>query len=225
MDSNFCCPNPDNTVIQPDAKAWSLRKQLRFVIFGEIFAVVAKFILLSPFSGLMQLISMWIVYVAWATMHFCSTMIVIFSCSIDLIFMGMAYNQIMMRVQGSPILQIMFYVLLAFYVYGVVTAVRAYMCWKKIYQAQHGGGYQSLDNQQRPGFASAFSNRYDGPAGYDSTNQSQPRGPPGQNRVTGFSGQGVAVGNSMPAPGAQSTQSRSGGFSAFQGTGHKLGGA
>ncbi len=93
MDYSFCCPSPQNPVIQPDQKAFAHRKNIRFLIYGQLFTMIGKFILLGPLSGIMQLISVWIVYSSWASMHFCTTMIVIFSASIDLIFFMLSFSQ------------------------------------------------------------------------------------------------------------------------------------
>ena len=70
MDS--CCPNPERPAIIPDTESLKHRRLLRYVIYGELYACFAKFVLLSPISGILQLFSVWIAYSSWAQMFYCS---------------------------------------------------------------------------------------------------------------------------------------------------------
>lgn len=67
----FCCPSPEHPVIIPDSASLKHRRNLRYLMYGQAFVCLSKMILYSPISGIFQLITLWIIYMAWATMHFC----------------------------------------------------------------------------------------------------------------------------------------------------------
>ena len=67
----FCCPSPEHPAISPSPLSLRHRKNLRYLMYGQAGVCLAKMILYSPFAGIMQLITLWIIYMGWATMHFC----------------------------------------------------------------------------------------------------------------------------------------------------------
>lgn len=69
--SSMCCPSPSQSVIPPVGDAAKARKALYAAMWGEVACSVAKLMLFGTFSGLLNLISVWICYMAYATMHFC----------------------------------------------------------------------------------------------------------------------------------------------------------
>lgn len=82
----MCCPHPSLSVIQPNTPKLTLyRKLLLYVVYGEIGNSICKGILFGPISGLFNLVSIWIDYMGYATMHYCQVMIVMFSGLMDVI--------------------------------------------------------------------------------------------------------------------------------------------
>ena len=81
----FCCPSPNAPVIYPNETNIKHRSRLRYLMFGEISLIIVKSILYGPMQAVFQFINVWIVYVAWATMHFCNTLFYLFITAIGLV--------------------------------------------------------------------------------------------------------------------------------------------
>jgi hypothetical protein len=81
-----CCPSPDYPVIQPDSKATKLRAILHKLYIGQIMVCFAKFLMYGGLAGIFQLINLWVCWTAYATMHFCSSLIYFIMCCFDLMF-------------------------------------------------------------------------------------------------------------------------------------------
>ena len=81
----MCCPHPSASIIQPTGQAGFYRKFLLWVVYGEIVNSVFKAVLFGILSGVFNLVSIWIDYMGYATMHYCQVMIIIFSGLMDII--------------------------------------------------------------------------------------------------------------------------------------------
>ena len=78
-----CCPRADNPMIKLDDKTGKLQTALRMVYFGEIGAAIARANLFGFMSGVLHLISVWIDYMGYATMHYCQIMVITFCGGIE----------------------------------------------------------------------------------------------------------------------------------------------
>jgi len=90
----FCCPSPENTIIQPDNMALRHRRRLRLLMYGQVIVFAAKMVLFGALSAFFQLINVWIIYMAWATMHFCSTLFILIITGIDLLMIMISFGQL-----------------------------------------------------------------------------------------------------------------------------------
>lgn len=89
----MCCPSPSASVIQPIGKARMWRKALLFAIYAEVASCIIRMVLFGTLDGLLNLIGVWILYLAYATMHFCQTMVVIFSGILDIVMLAMSWQK------------------------------------------------------------------------------------------------------------------------------------
>ena len=67
----ICCPSPSQCVIPPVGQAGKARNLLKWAVFTELLCCVLRMILFGAMQGLFNLVSVWILYLAFATMHFC----------------------------------------------------------------------------------------------------------------------------------------------------------
>ncbi len=82
-----CFPDPQHSLIIPDSESLRHRFRLRLVFYGMIYACLAKFILMGPMSGILQLITVWMVYYSWATMSSCTLIFLMISTAMDLMML------------------------------------------------------------------------------------------------------------------------------------------
>jgi hypothetical protein len=66
------CPSPQNPAISLDEETLKHRRRLRYVIYGNLYMMFAKFLVMSPISGIFQIFAVYIAFSSWATMHFCN---------------------------------------------------------------------------------------------------------------------------------------------------------
>ena len=84
-----CCPSPEYPIVQPDEQGLKHRKILLILYYGQALLVFMKLLCFGTMSGLLQLINLWIIYTAYATLHFCSSLIYLILCCFDLLFITM----------------------------------------------------------------------------------------------------------------------------------------
>lgn len=87
------CPSPEEPSVQPDERGKKLRTLLYYVYLGEIINVGIRFVALGPMAGFFQLIHLWIIYSAYATINFCSCLFVFILKMLQLLYIGMDYKQ------------------------------------------------------------------------------------------------------------------------------------
>eukprot|EP00349_Pseudokeronopsis_sp_Brazil_P006548 CAMPEP_0202966778 /NCGR_PEP_ID=MMETSP1396-20130829/11338_1 /ASSEMBLY_ACC=CAM_ASM_000872 /TAXON_ID= /ORGANISM="Pseudokeronopsis sp., Strain Brazil" /LENGTH=124 /DNA_ID=CAMNT_0049691017 /DNA_START=12 /DNA_END=386 /DNA_ORIENTATION=- len=122
----FCCPSPEHTAFIPDTLSLRHRKNLRFIMYGQVGVAFAKMVLYSPLSGLLQLITLWIAYMAWATMHFCQAMILMICLAIDLLFILIDFNRMNLLLSGAPFMKALYWAVIIYDVIAAILAFRAY---------------------------------------------------------------------------------------------------
>ena len=133
MDS--CCPSPEFPVIQPDERALKQRKILYYLYLGQGLICFIKFLLFGPLAGLFQLINLWVIYSAYATMHFCSVLIYLIMCTFDLLFITMDWQRLMKmnNNNASPFLIFLFGVMAIYYLIAILYSYRAYQHYKVLF--------------------------------------------------------------------------------------------
>ena len=68
---NMCCPSAEHSVIPCTPELAPFRKALHVVYYTEIVSTLLRMFLFGLFNGLLNLITVWIVWMGYATMHFC----------------------------------------------------------------------------------------------------------------------------------------------------------
>ena len=73
-----CCPNPDEPVI-PCTKPLEIKRKALFALtIGEAFASFATGYIFGFEAGILRLVSVWIDYMGYATMHYCIVLVMSF---------------------------------------------------------------------------------------------------------------------------------------------------
>lgn len=138
MDS--CCPSPEHPVIQPDDRAKKQRKILYYLYIGQGCICFIKFLLFGPLAGLFQMINMWVIYSAYATLHFCSVLIYLIMCTFDLLFISMDWQRLMKmnNNNSNAFLVFLFAVMAIYYVIAIIYCYKSYQHLKLLFLQQVG---------------------------------------------------------------------------------------
>jgi hypothetical protein len=140
----YCCPSPENPVIVPNPDSLKHRRFMRYVMYGQFFMSFSKMLLFGFFSGLLQLISVWIAYNAWATMHFCNALMVMIFAGLDLLMLMLDFQRINTYLGNYIFIwQLMFYLMLVYLVVAMYLSYKAYKCFKEQHAQQN-----SMSNYQ-----------------------------------------------------------------------------
>jgi len=109
-------------------------------MYGEIVCTIFRIMLFGAMNGLFNLISLWIDYMGYATMHFCQAMIIIFSGGMDAVFLLMAYQNARTKtiIEASTFSQVSFWFIVGFAVIKMIIACGAYSCFKEAHMNEHG---------------------------------------------------------------------------------------
>jgi hypothetical protein len=113
--------------------------------YGQGFVCFIKFVLFGPLAGLFQLINLWVIYTAFATMHFCSVLIYLIMCTFDLLFITMDWQRLMKLNDNdaNPLLVFLFALMGIYYVIAIIYCYKAYSHLKLLFFQQVGfEGYQ-----------------------------------------------------------------------------------
>ena len=106
---------------------------------------LAKALLYGLLSGILQLITLWIAYMGWATMHFCQVLVFLIVLGIDLLFILIDFQRINMLLSGSPILKMLFWFMIIYDIIGLLVGYFAYANFKESFYANHPPGYSMFD--------------------------------------------------------------------------------
>ena len=107
---------------------------LRAIMFGEIGAAVGRAYVFGFMTGALHLISMWIDYMGYATMHFCQVMVISFCGGLEaiMLFMNMRDGGPMQAaVYDSTLTQVIFWVMVLFAVTKMYAASKIHGLFKK----------------------------------------------------------------------------------------------
>ena len=84
-----CCPTADNPVITETEKNRLDRVALKLLMVGEVGAAIGRAYVFGFLTGALHLISMWVDYMGYATMHFCQVMVVSFCGGVEALMLFM----------------------------------------------------------------------------------------------------------------------------------------
>ena len=131
-----CCPSPNNPVIAPVGKPAKSRKLLQVVMYLEIVVCIVKMMLFGTFNGLLNLVSVWIDYMAYATMHYCQAMIVSIAAGIDLLMLAVTYSSYKPMLAKDQTKEVMFWFLVGFSAFKMISGMLAYVHFKQAFVQQ-----------------------------------------------------------------------------------------
>jgi hypothetical protein len=102
-------------------------------MYGEFVNVILKSFVFGLMSGIFNLVNAWITYMGYATMHYCQTLIIIFSALMDMVMAGITWQQIRLYLKADTLKMVVFWYLFAFAVVKFVVAVLAYSSFKQAF--------------------------------------------------------------------------------------------
>jgi len=144
-----CCPSPNNPVIIPNTSTAIQRKCLYAIMFGEVGAAICRAYTFGFLTGLLHLISIWIDYLGYATMHYCQVMVIAFCGAIELMMLWMNANDggpLEEAIHESRLTMATFYVMLLFSSVKCGTGFYVYNNFKQEYHMSY------PDNENNDGF-------------------------------------------------------------------------
>lgn len=151
-----CCPSPDEPVIEPTEETTKMRNALHAIMYGEIGAAIGRAYIFGFTTGLAHLISMWIDYMGYATMHYCQVMVVSFCGGIEAVMFVMNAHDggpLEAAINKSKTSMMVFYVAVAFAITKMIAASHIQKAFQKEYGRQNGGidgddDYEDADSER-----------------------------------------------------------------------------
>ena len=117
-------------------------------MYGEIGMALCRAYTLGFFTGLLHLITMWIDYLGYATMHYCQVMVITFCGGIEVVMLYMNSNdggELEARIFDTKLTIATFYVMLLFSATKCVTGFVVYKSFKKEFHEVYGEGMNEND--------------------------------------------------------------------------------
>ncbi len=116
------------------------RKILKVLVVGQGFICVTKFLIFGPITGVFSLINLWVIYSAYASMHFCCLVIFIIMCCCDLFFLNADWRSLKKREGEEDVgfIKFMFIVMGAYYVLSIFICYKIYLVYKEMFMQQVG---------------------------------------------------------------------------------------
>ncbi|CDW72819.1 UNKNOWN [Stylonychia lemnae] len=117
---------------------------LKIVYYGQAVICFVKFIQYGGLAGIFQLINLWVIYSAFATMHFCSVLIYLIMCIFDLLFAVMDWKKYETKNSEDPdkessiVMQFLFIVQIVYFIIAIYFSYRAYSHFKILFFIQLG---------------------------------------------------------------------------------------
>jgi len=89
-------------------------------------------------AAIFQLINLWVIYSAFATMHFCSVLIFLIMCSFDLLFAVMDWQRYEKmaadeKKDSSTLVQFLFVIQILYFSFAIFHSFRAYSYFKFLF--------------------------------------------------------------------------------------------
>ena len=120
-----CCPSADYPVIMPTIKTSKERLALQAIMYGEIGAAIGRAYIFGFLTGAMHMISMWIDYMGYATMHYCQVLVVAICGGIEAMMLFINLQDggpLQAAINRSSTTMVIFYVMIAFAITKMVAA-------------------------------------------------------------------------------------------------------
>ena len=127
----ICLPDPANSVIPEDNDTAPYRQKLEWLMKGQMVYILFKMALFGIIAGVFQLMTLWMIYLAWSTMHFCQTLFIFFFFTLE----AMTTLGFMMQANIWPL-----WIMAAYNVIGCIWIWQAYKAFYAKFQGISGGG-------------------------------------------------------------------------------------
>ena len=112
-------------------------------MYGEIGAALCRAYTLGFLTGVLHLISMWIDYLGYATMHYCQVMVIGFCGSVEVMMLWMNANDggpLEQAIHESKLTIATYYMCLVFSIVKCITGFYTYRSFKNEYHNMYGSG-------------------------------------------------------------------------------------
>ena len=136
-----CCPSVDEPVICLTASLKTLRMALRALMWGDMGAAIGRAYVFGFMTGALHLVSMWIDYMGFATMHYCQVMVIAFCGGLEAIMLFMNMRDggpLQAAIYETTLTQVIFWMLCVFACVKCYAAVNIYKELKIQYFREHG---------------------------------------------------------------------------------------
>lgn len=118
-----------------------MRKYVKWITIGEVVVCILHMMIFDIMSGFSHSISVWIDFMAYSTMGFCQSLILIFSGGIDLGMLVMYWirsDTYKEQINSHWFSQIGYWVIISFFIVKIVVACFTYAIWKAEFRREHG---------------------------------------------------------------------------------------
>lgn len=117
-------------------------------MYGEVGVAICRAYTLGFLTGLLHLITMWIDYLGYATMHYCQVMVISFCGAIEVMMLFMNANDggiLEEAIHESKLTIWTYYVMMAFSTVKCIAGFYVYKSFKNEYVQMYGDGYGGND--------------------------------------------------------------------------------
>ena len=146
----FCCPSPNPTPeIELNETTKRYRIVLRTLVYGEIGAMIGHAYLFGLLTAAFHLVHVWIDYMAYATVHPCTVVIMGFGAAMVLLVLFMDASDggdIQAAIFNSKLSRAIFYTMFIFTTVKLLCAFRIYKEFKKAAEGYPSNGLDIDDN-------------------------------------------------------------------------------
>jgi hypothetical protein len=133
MNDIVCCPNPDEAVIKADERIMKIRKILYYCLYFELLNCILKTYCFSLLTGMLCLIAVWIVYLAYATLHFCQALILAIAAIMDLV-MAVGARKAVYSYSRDSFVQITYWFVIVYAIVKFVGSSLIYLMLKEEFE-------------------------------------------------------------------------------------------
>ena len=134
----FCCPSPENPVIQPNPQSLKYRRWLRYLYYGTIAECFVRILLFGLMSGIFNVFDVWMIYLSWSTMHFCNLIFFMVFQVLDLLMILSNFSSMQHALSNYPFLSLLLYGELLYLIISLYVSYKSFRCFKDMFDVQHG---------------------------------------------------------------------------------------
>ena len=138
-----CCPTADSPVITPNPKTLRERDVLYALMWGEVGSAICRGFVFGFMTGVLHLVNVWIDYMGYATMHFCTVMFMALCGAMESMILiskykDGGYSEAM--IHDSKLTEGVFFVILAFSIFKFIAAFSVQASYRIEMERQGGVG-------------------------------------------------------------------------------------